>query len=450
MVTLLDDWKSVKSVYSHRFHDKEWVHSWFRSQVSDRIQGRRHFYRFQWRLGAITELKREYKRVGEKVAQLKSVDADGWRFAEWINEREQHWIRDKISPTNILECAFGESDWIQCNDCNKIESLDESIFCYNDYHICSDCRDDYVYCDERDTYVERGDEYESEDEDEPEYRLIGNYHSSKRVLGHIPSSYDNRKPRVLLGLELEMEANRDDVDDLDDRAEVLLDEMEYHKGTRYCALEQDGSLDYGFEMVTGYTGLDVHQKQLEFFKNRFEGMRSHDTRTCGLHIHICKSDMSIYHAMKMVLFINDTGNANLIRALARRDASSYAKFKDKKGDTSWVKDANRARANKSDKLRCLNADRYEALNFQNEKTIEFRLFKGTLKYETIMACLEFTYATWFFTRDSSTYDLTAEKFLEFIQKPEQKQDTKFLRAYLTEKGFLKARSPKHDLAVEAV
>lgn len=452
-VRLLDSWLSLKTEYPRQFDDKAWRRNFIASHVKNNIQGHTKWYRYQWQVSLVARLRVENKRVGLKVAEMLSNGKDSWHFVEWINEASQHWIRERSNPLEVLECAFGDTDYIQCHDCNMVEHTNHSIYCYDDYSVCESCSDDYVWCDSRDTYVSRGDEYD--DEDEPEYENIGNYHSSKRILGHIPSAYDSRKPRVLLGLELEMEAKRDDVDDLDERAEHLLDGMAFHRAengltSRYCALEQDGSLNYGFEMVTGYTGLDVHQKQLEFFKKPFEGMRSHDTKTCGLHIHICKSDMSIYHAMKMVLFINDTGNANLVRSLARRDASSYAKFKDKKTDTSWYKDANRARSNKADKLRCLNSDRYEALNFQNEKTIEFRLFKGTLKYETIMACLEFTYATWFFCRDTSTYDLTASKFLEFIQKPEQKQDTKFLRAYLTDKGFIEARCPRHDLAVEAV
>jgi hypothetical protein len=52
-----------------------------------------------------------------------------------------------------------------------------------------------------------------------------------------------------------------------------------------------------------------------------------------------------------------------------------------------------------------------------------------------MSCLEFTYATWFFTRDASTKSLTIDGFLKFICANENKGDTKFLRAYLRAKGF---------------
>lgn len=93
----------------------------------------------------------------------------------------------------------------------------------------------------------------------------------------------------------------------------------------------------------------------------------------------------------------------------------------------------------------LNADRYEALNFKNEKTVEFRLFKGSLKYETIMACLEFTYATWFFCRDASTKNLTTDQFLKFICANQNRKDTKFLRSFLKSKGFVMPESNIHFL-----
>ena len=222
-----------------------------------------------------------------------------------------------------------------------------------------------------------------------------------------------------------------------DKAEQLLDALGVAqidgKNYQYALCEGDGSLNYGFEMVTGYTGLDTHAKQLEFFKTPFRGAKSHDTRTCGLHVHICKSDMTMLHCAKMILFINESANQKLIRAIARRDGQHYAKIHNKKASYEWLKNAKDG--SKASRIQRLNSDRYEALNFQNEKTIEFRIFKGTLKYESIMASLEFTYATWHFCRDTGTNDLTIEKFLEFISMAENKKHTRFLRQYLKEKGF---------------
>jgi hypothetical protein len=200
-------------------------------------------------------------------------------------------------------------------------------------------------------------------------------------------------------------------------------------------MEEDGSLDNGFEMVTAYTGLDVHKNQLQYFKQKSRGLKSHDTSTCGLHVHVCKANMTTLHGAKLVLFINAPENSSLVKSIARRDASGYAKFQNKKEDKHWLKDSVHSSKDKADQLRRLNSDRYEALNFRNDKTVEFRLFKGTLKYETMVSCLEFAFACWHFTAQASTNELTTSKFLEFICAPENRKDTRFLRAYFKEKGY---------------
>jgi hypothetical protein len=137
----------------------------------------------------------------------------------------------------------------------------------------------------------------------------------------------------------------------------------------------------------------------------------------------------MFHAAKLILFMHDSRNQRLFRAIARRDANRYSQIKGKTGDYTWLKQGRRGG------MQHLNDDRYEAVNFQPEKTIEFRLFKGTLRYETIMACLEFTYATWFFTRDTGQQELTADAFLKYICQPSQRKDTAHLRSFLRSKGF---------------
>ena len=140
------------------------------------------------------------------------------------------------------------------------------------------------------------------------------------------------------------------------------------------------------------------------------------------------------HAAKLILFINDSNNQRLIRAIARRDGSGYAKVKNKKASYEWIKNSKQHQGIRN-QLMYLNEDRYEALNFKNPNTVEFRLFKGTLRYETIIACLEFTYASWYFAKDSGINDLTTDNFLKYICKPENRANTKFLREYLKEKNF---------------
>jgi len=397
------------------------------------------------------------RNLGDAIRNDSPQDA-----LEVIN---QHLNLGRARWRDTLDSLFSCETFCECHDCDYLFLEDDMRSVYDgDYQVCENCRDsNYHYSDRRDTYVS-DDDTEDEDEDERENNsVIGEYHSSKHDLGHIPSKYDDRKTCVLLGLELEMEIgegyNRHD------KARELLGALGYHTeaGAQYALCEQDGSLDCGFEMVTGYTGLDVHAHQLAFFKQRFAGAKSHNTRTCGLHVHVCKAGMSLLHASKLVLFINDEKNHDLIKTIARRTESSYSVFKDKSVDKSWIKDAVRTAhpetratqpddyerdyrngSRKRNALRNLNSSRYEALNFNNEKTVEFRLFKGSLKYATIMACLEFSFISWFFARDTSQTQLTTANFLQYICLENNRRDTRYLRAYLTDKGYTLPFKPKAD------
>lgn len=386
------------------------------------------------------ERKRMYQVSGREFG--RAIKADDWDSALQALNQYGSLISHRSDLVEVLQKNFKHESFFCCEDCNDYFNREDGTHTYDgDYMVCQTCLDDnYTYSDNRDTYITNSDYTDEQDEDDsdPEYEHIGSYHSSKRNLGHIPSSYDMRSPRVLLGLELEIEVSDDY--DKDTRAKVLLDGMSDYKdedGIRhtYCLMEEDGSLDNGFEMVTAYTGLDVHKAQLQYFKNKTAGLTSHNTSTCGLHVHVCKSSMTTLHGAKLVLFINDPANSKLVRDIARRTDSSYSRIKNKQDDKSWLKDSVHSSSDKSAQLQRLNADRYEALNFKNEKTIEFRLFKGTLKYETMIACLEFSFACWHFTASASASELTTGKFLEFICMPEHRKDTRFLRAYLKEKGY---------------
>ncbi len=398
--------------------------SWYKPEM--RLL-RNHFGR---QLGSAFREEDEIEAL--EVLHSRALRAD--RILECANTDFAELIRDKCNTREIREC----------NDCNHIDHEDEGTWVYDgDYWVCeSCCEDNYTYSDSRGTTISNSDyEEDQENEDEDGDRIIGDYHDSKRVLGHIPSKYDaykspdNPHRPILLGMELEVEVGEDY--SCNDKAEELYDAIKYvtdHNGDthQYCFAERDGSLNHGFEIVTGYTGLDVHAKQLQFFKSPWRNVRSHDTRTCGLHVHIDKAGMSLFHACKMVFFIHDSGNQKLIKDIARRANADYAQIKNKKASYQWLK---RAKSS-GNPLNYLNEDRREALNFQNDNTIEFRLFKGTLRYETIMACLEFTYATWFFTRDTGVNELTTPNFINFICQPQNRESTKFLRAYLREKNYV--------------
>jgi hypothetical protein len=452
---LLDTYKHLKNQHHSQLEERNgYVLHWTRNAVWDNLRNGARWWRDEHIANRVNHATIKNTRKSFAQSFAIAVQNDDEEYAlDLINEKRLGNSRIMRNPHLVMDKKF-DGSYYSCDDCSHVVENDD-MYSVNDgdRSVCENCRENnYFYSEYHDCYVD--DDYESEhgSEDNPRFENIGEYHSSADNLSRIPSKYDNRKPRVLLGLELEMEIK--DSYSLDARAgELLANIGDYvtsdNKPYTYALCEQDGSLDNGFEMVTSYTGLDVHKEQLQFFKEKFEGASSHNTSTCGLHIHVCKADMTTLHACKMVLFINDADNQKLVYALARRDSSSYSKIHDKKNDKHWIKDAMSAGKNvgenklqKKYQIRNLNSDRYEALNFKNERTIEFRLFKGSLKYQTIMACLEFSFATWHFCKDASQTELTTPKFLEFISKPQNRCDTRFLRTYLKEKGFTLAEKDK--------
>lgn len=396
----------------------------------------------------IKSCRAKNKRFAMELARIVKAD-DEDDALELINMSCYRNIRDNTRTdwVDFMNEKFSGS-YCSCDDCNTITSEDDGASTYHgDYWVCNECLEDgYTYSENRDTYISNDDYAEEEEEEDEDNGVIHSYHHSKNRVCHIPSAYDKIDfPPVLLGLELEMECSEDY--SRAEKAQALYDRIhEYNGGDMtypYGFFEEDGSLNYGFEMVTSYTGLDVHAKQLMVFKDYpVRGLRSHDTNSCGLHVHVSRAGMTTFHACKLAFFVHDSNNQHLLRALARRSNSRHAKMVNKKADSQWIKNAKR------DGISRLNDDRYEAVNFQNSATVEFRLFKGTLRYESIMACLEFAYITWFFSRDMGVTELTTDKFLEYICKPEKLKHTKFLREYLRSKNFslpIKVKQPKAEV-----
>jgi len=154
--------------------------------------------------------------------------------------------------------------------------------------------------------------------------------------------------------------------------------------------ERDGSLCNGFEHITRphtYEGMlklnwkDYLQKLID------NNYRSHIGGRCGLHIHASrtlfgKDDASRENAIAKLLcfyamYIED------IKKFSRRNSYGYCRI----NYTSDDKDTNIEKAKFSNKS---NYNRFDAINLTNDNTIEFRIARGTLKYETFMATFKFT------------------------------------------------------------
>lgn len=286
--------------------------------------------------------------------------------------------------------------------------------------------------------------------------VIGSYHSSKQYFSKpMPNpdgSMSNERP--YLGVELEFvtasNATRTNEDCARSIKRAVARALPWVTDSRpYCLFERDGSVD--FEMVTGYGPIATHREALiaAFSGNPYtRDLRSHDGGRCGIHVHLDKPK-SLLHAVKLQKFWNDPDNIELIESVARRYNAGYASAVAGKADIKRVaKDllgygSSQRQSVTDEAMRRLNdaggsagrGSRYVLCNFHNERTVELRGFRGTLRLNTMLACLEFALMTWYFSRDSEPHKLGTHEFLEYISAPHWRHETRYLRAYLSAKNY---------------
>lgn len=211
------------------------------------------------------------------------------------------------------------------------------------------------------------------------------------------------------GVELEVECG-DEKSECAERVSYAIGDL--------AVLKEDGSLDAGFEIVTKPMSLD---KQTEFWSNlltprNVRHMSSFGTDTCGLHVHASRQPLTELTVAKIVCFVNASHNRKFIETIAQRRSCTWARIQHKK-----LVDANKR-----------NPARYEAVNLQNVKssrdsdgrrimvgTIEFRIFKGTLKKESVLKSIQFVAALIEFCKpaERSLKDsVSRARFVEFVHQ----------------------------------
>lgn len=250
--------------------------------------------------------------------------------------------------------------------------------------------------------------------------LIDGYHSSRAKGFKLIESPWYRSHRRAFGCELEVQVRAGRPDAAAGRVHDVLNPS--GNVGEYCFFERDGSIGEGFELITQPAGLDIHRDKFAMFLKDEElkrGLRSHEGGACGLHVHVGREFVTQSQIYRIQSFLNDVRNEALIRTVARRYDAGYAKFKPQM--------AKFTAKNKH------NGDRYEALNVTGDKTIEFRIFRGSLRYESVISAIEFVNAVMTFCTPgvTSLLDFNAVGFKRFLLTPEMKDDTKYLRSYLS-------------------
>ena len=162
------------------------------------------------------------------------------------------------------------------------------------------------------------------------------------------------------------------------------------------------------------------------------GYRSHQTSTCGLHIHVNRSCLGETHdeqedVISRILFFVETHWAELLK-FSRRSEYSMNRWAARYGYEKTGREI-------LDKAKKGNNGRYAAVNLMNWATIEFRLFRGTLKYNTLIAAIELVNEICDLAirlTDEGIEKMSWSEFVESIEAPELIEYLKERRLYINE------------------
>lgn len=316
---------------------------------------------------------------------------------------EDYWRDNSVYCENLREDVL-ECDTVEHN--NRYYSIDyfERYFspCQicgdpTESSICSSCSDDYFYCERCEEYINNDDYGEDGiccscmNEDSSIYRH--DYKPFPRF------KYLKNDDRVYFGLENEAEGDRTTADKID-------------KDFWYC--KEDGSLQHGFEMVSHpatYNYLMSKKeeigKTLKFLADN--GMKSYDTTTCGMHIHISKNHFTSLDIYKFLDFFYKNQDF-IFKISQRKKIDELSEWASLEREVETVRDRVKKSKDKN------NTIRYSAINLQNSKTIEFRIFKGTLKVESFYKNIQFVKSLSEWVKITSIKDLTEQNFKNYISQ----------------------------------
>ena len=311
---------------------------------------------------------------------------------------ETIWRNDAITDehTALCPCCFDEH-YRRCEDCGRILH-DDDILWSGDYPYCSSCYD----------------RIETEIEDysyKPEPIFYGD---GKRYFG----------------VELEI----DGAGKYDESAARIKKQTNVRCEHIYC--KSDGSLDEGFEIVTHPMTLDYHMSCIYWEDILQEavhmGYRSHQTTTCGLHIHVNRDALGENYeeqekVIERILFFVEL-HWNELFIFSRRSQHSMNRWAARYGMEKTGKEI-------LDKAKKGNTGRYAAVNLCNYSTIEFRLFRGTLKVNTLYATLQFVNRIIDTALTLSEDEIAAQSWSDFVAavtEPELIRYLKERRIYINE------------------
>lgn len=317
-------------------------------------------------------------------------DICGSKFEEWeLTDVDFDLVCDDCLNEHYIYCA-GHGEYEQ------IDLLDEGIEYINgDYYCHSYCVNHFYYCECCERWIRNSAHWDFDRNccincvPAP----IKTYHENhgREVYFYNDGSYTVR-PKYFAGLGVELEVeNRSSDYDCEDMAQKL-DEL-FNASVNHVTFECDGSLNDGFEIIT-----NPHEEQAFYdlpwqdalYLLRKNGYSSHNAGTCGLHIHFSRTlfgenpEQQWENIAKIIAFYN----------IFWKDCLKASRRKTEHAD-HWACNYMLNRGELENQCKYLakeDVGRYFAVNTTNRSTVEFRLGRGTLRYKTFLAWIDFNSA----------------------------------------------------------
>ena len=277
-----------------------------------------------------------------------------------------------------------------CRECGTRLWTDDNAGTH-EVPLCQSCYDDhYTSCYQCGRLIRENEAYyESSDEFDESPYCADCFHSLEHSGGIHDYFY---KPEPIFygsgprffGVELEI----DGAGEYTANANALLTIA--NQIDQYLYIKHDGSLEEGMELVTHPMDLEHQLKHMPWEavcrKAAAMGYLSHRIGTCGLHVHISRAAFGQTSQeqdgpIARVLYFFEKHWEELLK-FSRRTPRQLERWAARYGYKDQPRDI-LEHAKKG-----YHAGRYTCVNLTNMNTVEFRIFRGTLKVNTIFATLQ--------------------------------------------------------------
>lgn len=262
---------------------------------------------------------------------------------------------------------------------------------------------------------------------------VDGYHCPSIETSFKKSNNDDENEKLFLGIELE---TTKDIYSSFRQSDHVDDVFFIRKNFKELGLnfETDSSIGNGMEIITQPMTYKYIKENEDKFKSIFEyltsqGNHSHDGGKCGLHIHVSKNALGDNDEMiqktieKLMLFVETY--RPLVEKFARRKHNEFSHYnsytlpyhKDNYGNESCFKNEDYYKSGKLlyelQQHDCIGHSSVINPCASTGQTIEFRMFRGTLKFETFMATIEFINNLVHVCRDNQASKIGWQKVIEY-------------------------------------